>query len=468
MKWRGAEGKGTPSADAGAMLRRLVVIAVLGLIAPWAGAQGGAPPQAPVFVIAIEGTIDLGLAPFVRRVLDEAARAKASHVILDIDTFGGRVDAAVAIRDALLAARIETVAFVDKRAISAGALIALACHRLAMSDASTIGAATPVRMGGPGQGTQPVEEKTVSYLRKEFGATAQARGRPALVAEAMVDADVAIADLVEKGKLLTLTTSEAIDAKLAEFRADTLDALLDRLSVAQAEVRRITPNWAEQVVRALTHPIVSSLLLTVGMLGILIELRTPGFGLPGALGLGSIAAFFWGHWLVQLAGWEELLLFTAGVLLLAAEVFVVPGFGIVGALGIGAILGGLILAMLGAGVTWSFAGAIVARVVFALLAALAASLVALRFLPRLPFGRQLILQTELGPGAGASSEEHGAGGWIGRRGRAVSTLRPAGTADFDGERREVFADAGWIAPDTAIEVIRTEGPRLVVRRLDGV
>src|SRR3990172_10583985 len=119
----------------------------------------------------MEGVIDLGLAPFVQRVLDEATEAGAAAVILEINTFGGRVDAAVQIRDALLNARIRTIAFVNKRAISAGALISLAAQHIVMAEGGTIGAATPVQVGDSGTSTQPVSEKTVSYVRKEFRAT---------------------------------------------------------------------------------------------------------------------------------------------------------------------------------------------------------------------------------------------------------------------------------------------------------
>jgi len=131
-----------------------------------------------VYVAPIEGIIDLGVAPFVQRVLDEATDAGATAVFLEINTFGGRIDAAVLIRDALLNARVRTVAFVNKRAISAGALIALAAENIVMADGGTIGAATPVQIGQPGSPAQPVEEKTLSFVRKEFRATAESRKRP--------------------------------------------------------------------------------------------------------------------------------------------------------------------------------------------------------------------------------------------------------------------------------------------------
>lgn len=434
------------------------------------GAVSSTPVASPsvrpvVYVVPINGVIDLGLAPFVERVLAEAEREQAAAVILEIDTFGGRVDAAVLIRDALLRAKVRTVAFVNKRAISAGALISLAAERIVMAEGGTIGAATPVEIGAPGTPAQPVAEKTVSYMRKEFRATAESRKRPPLLAEAMVDADVEIAGISDKGKLLTLTTNEALQHKLIDARADTLDALLAFLALADADVRHTSPTWAENLVRFFTHPTVSSLLMTIGLLGIIVEIRTPGFGVPGALGIASLAVFFWGHWLVQLAGWEELLLVGSGLALLLIEVFVTPGFGVVGLLGITTLIGGLGLSVVGAGATMATVFAALGRVAMSLLLALAASLALLRFLPRLPFGQQLILQTELPAEAGYASAPTTDSRWLGTIGTAVSSLRPAGIAQLDGDRVDVVSDGEFIDAGVRIEVDRVDGNRIVVRRV---
>ncbi len=446
---------------------RLFLLA-LGLPGALAPAFAQEKPAPLVYVAPVEGIIDLGLAPFIQRVLDEAVKAGAAAVILDINTFGGRVDAAVQIRDALLNARIRTVAFVNKRAISAGALIALAAETLVMGGGGTIGAATPVQAGQPGAAAQPVSEKTVSYVRKEFRATAESRKRPPLIAEAMVDPDVAIRGVIEKGKLLTLTTEEALKHKVADFRADTLESALEKLGLGGAQLRRASPNWAENVVRFLTHPVISSLLITIAMLGIIIEIRTPGFGVPGGLGVASLALFFWGHWLVQLAGWEELLLAAAGVILLAIEVFVIPGFGIAGVLGIVAILAGLILSLVGAGDTSEVILMAAGRVIFSLMIALMASLVILRFLPRLPFGRQLILERGLAAAKGYASAPESDAQWLGKRGRASSPLRPAGIAEIDGQRVDVVSDGELIDAGQFIEVFRVDGNRIVVRHMTNI
>jgi membrane-bound serine protease (ClpP class) len=320
------------------------------------------------------------------------------------------------------------------------------------------------RWGSPARRRKPVEEKTVSYVRKEFRATAEARKRPPLIAEAMVDSDVEIPGVIEKGKLLTLTTQEALKHKIADFRADTIQEVLNQLGVPGAEMRHVSPNWAENLVRFFTHPIVSSLLITIGMLGIILELRTPGFGVPGALGISSIALFFWGHWLVQLAGWEELLLFGTGLVLLFLEMFVIPGFGVAGVAGIGALLAGLSLSLIGGGATWDFILKAVGRVIFSLLLAVVGSLVLLRFLPRLPFGKRLILETGLGAGEGYASPPETDRQWLSKQGKAISPLRPSGVADVDGQRVNVVSDGEFIEVGAQIVVSRVDGNRIVVRR----
>ncbi len=416
----------------------------------------------PVYVISIEGTIDLGLAPFLSRTVREAEAAGAAAVLLEINTFGGRVDAAVAMRDALLNSPVRTIAFVNQRAISAGALIALACNTLIMTTGGTIGAASPVVGGGTGE-TQPASEKSVSYVRSEFRATAEARNRPPDVAEAMVDADVEIAGVIAKGKLLTLTTSQALELKVADLTADTLDAALAAAGLAHAEARMARQTWAESLVRFLTNPIVSSLLLTVGMLGLLVEIRTPGFALPGTIGLLSLGLFFWGHWIVQLAGWEELLLVTLGVSLLALEVFVIPGTTVAGIAGIVALVAGLGMALVGAGATASVIIAALGRVAISILVAMAGAFALFGALPRLPFGRRLVLDAGMPADVGYVSAPESDRRWLGRTGVALSPLRPAGIAEIDDTRLDVVSDGGFIDAGSGIEVTRVDGNRIVVR-----
>ncbi len=444
------------------MSRRLLAASLLLLAVAGAWERATAqPPRPVVYVMPIEGLIDLGVAPFLARTIREAQEAGAAAVLLDINTFGGRVDAAVAMRDTLVNAPVRTIAFINPRAISAGALIALATETIVMTSGGTIGAATPVVSGG--SQPQVADEKTISYVRKEFGATAERRGRPPRLAEAMVDADVEIPDVVAKGKLLTLTTSEALTNKVADFTADTLSEALAVAGLRDADIRLSSQTWAETFVRFLTNPVVSSLLMTVGMLGLLVEIRTPGFALPGTVGLLSLALFFWGHWIVQLAGWEELLLVATGVILLALELFVIPGFGVAGIGGIVALAAGLGMTLVGAGATTSVIIGAFGRVAISILLALAGGLALLRMLPRLPFGRRLVLDAEMGAEQGYTSPPESDRLQLGRTGTALSPLRPAGVAEIEGSRVDVVSDGGFIEAGATIEVTRVDGNRVVVR-----
>ena len=416
-----------------------------------------------VYVVPVKGGIDLGLVSFIQRVLHEAGHDHAQAVVLEVNTFGGRVDAAVLIRDALLESTVPTVAFVNKRAISAGALISLAAETIAMADGSTIGAATPVQTGLPGAPAQPVAEKTVSYMRKEFRATAETRKRPGLIAEAMVDTDVEIEHVVEKGKLLTLTTKEALTLTIANVRANTLEQVLQSLNLVDAEVRHMSETWAESFVRFLTHPVVSSLLMTLGFLGLILEIRMPGFGLPGILGLISLTLFFGGHEFVHLAGLEEALLIGMGLILIGVEVFIIPGFGLFGILGIVALLAGAGFSLVGAEATGEVVVEAIGQVAGALLVAIIMGLVALRLFPRLPVSKRLVLDKKLTAEEGYESISDHDRQWLGQHGTSISDLRPAGIAYFNGQRVDVISEGEFIQAGQWIEVIHVTGNRIVVQ-----
>jgi membrane-bound serine protease (ClpP class) len=195
------------------------------------------------------------------------------------------------------------------------------------------------------------------------------------------------------------------------------------------------------------------------------EIRTPGFGVPGALGILSISLFFWGHWLVQLAGLEELLLVGAGLLLLTLEVFVIPGFGITGILGIASLLAGLSLSVVGGGASWEFILGAVGQVIFSLLLAVIGSLLLFRFLPHLPWGRRLILETGLDAGAGLDAAPEQDRQWLGKLGTVISPLRPAGIAEIGGERIDVVSDGEFIEQGEQVAINRVDGNRMVVRRI---
>jgi len=250
---------------------------------------------------------------------------------------------------------------------------------------------------------------------------------------------------------------------VAELTADTLDAALAAAGLPNADVRLARQTWAETLVRFLTHPVVSSLLMTVGLLGLLVEIRTPGFAMPGAIGVLSLGLFFWGHWIVQLAGWEELLLVSIGVLLLALEVFVLPGITVAGIAGIVALVAGLAMTLVGAGATVSAIITALGRVAISILLAMAGAFALFRVLPRLPFGRRLVLETGMDAERGYVSAPDSDHRWLRRTGTVVSPLRPSGIAEIDGTRVDVVSEGGFVETGTSVDVIRVDGNRIVVR-----
>lgn len=438
------------------MIRRRVVelTLLMGVVGTPALAQ-----QAPaVFRVPVTGTIELGLAPFIERSLGEAGAQGAVAVILDIDTPGGRVDAAERISDAISDSEVPVYAFVNRRAFSAGALIALSTRGVYMRPGSVIGAVTPVDGSG-----HKAPEKIVSAMRSEMRALAEMRGLEPRVAEAMVDEDVEIPGVVDAGKLLTLTTEEAVDLGYAT-EVDDLDALLGVLGHQDARVTTASVNWAERVVRFFSHPIVAPFLLSLGFLGLIVEIKTPAFGMAGAAGLLSLALFFGSHMIVGLAGLEDVLVFGAGLVLLGVEVFVIPGFGLFGILGAVAILGGAYMSLLGGLPTvpdFTRAGLVMTTT---LLLILVSAWTLVRSLP----GRSrlaksgVFLLSRTDRDIGYESAPH-RDDLVGREGRAITDLRPSGTGLFGEERVDVVSESEWIAEGTPIRVVSAEGYRHVVR-----
>jgi membrane-bound serine protease (ClpP class) len=429
---------------------------------------GGAGQE--VIIIPITGTIDLGLAPFVARVLEEHPDAAA--VILDVDTFGGRVDAAVKIRDAVLDADVPTIAYVHPRAISAGALISYACDHLVFASGGSMGAATPITIGADG-GAESVDEKMTSYMRAEMRSTAEANDRDGDLAEAMVDRTIVIDGVVDDTKLLTATTETAVRIGLADSVQDSLGEVLTELGLEKAERITSEASWAEEISRILTDPTVSGLLMSIGMLGLMIELYSPGFGLPGAVGLSCLGAFFGGHLIADLAGAEELVLLVMGLVALGVEVFVIPGFGIVGVIGIGFIVAALSLSMVGMplDVSWQlgFLTDAIRNVLVSIAGAIVAMALLIKFLPTRALPNWLILRTQLGdkppqpPPTGADFQSApDRSDLVGVQGVAETDLRLSGKGRLQGRIVDVVSEHEYIKKGAAIVVIAVEGVRVVV------
>ena len=296
-----------------------------------------------IYVVPIQDVIDLGIPSLVSRGISLAESNNADMIIFDIDTFGGRVDAATQIKDSISSTNIETIAFINRRAISAGSLISLSCDKIYMTGGATIGATSVVDMSGSKQ-----SEKSQSYMREEMAATAEKSGKNPNIARGMVDEELSFEYLVvdgdslkvddiegrKEGKLITLTTELALKYGIADGKGETIEELLSSLEINEYDITTVDENWSENVVRILTNPTVSSLLTTFGTIGVISELYSAGWGVGGTIGIICLTLALGAGYLTQLASSTDILVILLGILLLFVEAVAIPGFGIFGITGI--------------------------------------------------------------------------------------------------------------------------------------
>ena len=452
-----------------------LVLGVTGFLNPAAlAAQGGAK----VIVIEAHETIDRGLAPYIKRILKSAHDDETHTVILEIDTPGGRLDSALEIKNAILGSTVPVVAFVNREAFSAGALIAIAAHKIYMTPGGALGAATPMEQSGI-----KADEKIVSAVRAAFRSTAEYRDRNPDIAEAMVDDSVVLEGIVEKGKLLTLTSGDALKLGFVDGEVEDLEELLEVLGLSDATVDRTSPSWAELVARFVTNPMLASLLISLGFLGLLSELMSPGFGLSGLGGIILLGVFFWGHLLAGLAGWETVALVGLGLVLIGVEVFLVPGFGFAGITGIALSTVGLFFTLVGPEPGAADFQRAVLTLIGSLTLTVVSGFVILRYVSRGRLFGSLVLRGSLpaGPGTKVGSrfswnpmpQDNSSvaigptrGSLVGTRGQTQTDLHPSGIALIDNQRLSVISEGGFIASGTTVEVIADEGYRRIVRPIE--
>ena len=308
-----------------------------------------------VYVVPIQNTIDLGIPAFVNRAVNAAENNAAELLVFEINTFGGRVDAATQIKDAISSTDIQTVAFINKRAISAGSLISLSCDKIYMTPGATIGATSVVDMSGEKQ-----SEKAQSYMREEMGATAESSGKNVTIARGMVDEELSFEYLVvegdsvkvddiegrKEGKLITLTTELALKYKIADGESESIEDVIADLNIENYDIIILDENWSEDLVRFLTDPVVSSLLTTFGTIGIISELYSAGWGIGGTIGIVCLTLALGAGYLTKLASATDLLIIFSGLALLLVEFLAIPGFGIFGIAGLIILFYGLYLLLI--------------------------------------------------------------------------------------------------------------------------
>ena len=442
-------------------------------------ATPGAPaPVGPVFVIPIHGPVSEPQFFFLRRALKEAQRANASAVILDVDTLGGRVDAAMDEMDALLSTRIPTIAFVNTKAISAGSLISLAAKRIYMHPNAVIGASAVV--GGAGEDLkETMKEKSTSMVAAKARGAAKASGHPEDVAEAFVrkESEVKRGDVVVDSKDTLLTLNAADAAKiydgqplLAIGTAESIEEVIKSAGLT-GEVRHIAPTGFETIASWLT--MISPLLLIGGIACGYIEFKMPGFGIFGICSIICFALFFASYFVAGLAGWEAVVIFSIGVLLVLGELFLHPGTMIPGLIGVLMIFGSLVWAMVD---HWPGTPAIptseelrrpMMNLVIALLGGGVLMAVIAKFLPQTSIFRRLVLATSSASGPAITVPVVNFELHAGDTGVAATTLRPSGKATFNGDAHDVITDGDFIREGTSVRVVSVDGMRVVVEAVSG-
>jgi len=457
-----------------------------------------------VVVIPMEGLIDKGLYDSLVRRVEESKAYDPALLVFHIDTYGGLVDAAIEITDEIGGLdEPKTVAFVPTKAYSAGAMIAMGAREIVLTPNASIGDAAPVTQSP--EGPQIVGEKAQSPVRSIFRKYAQRNGYPEALVESMVTPELEVIEVtwkdgtveymlagefedlaeaekadveksrtvVREGEILTLTASEAEEYGIARFVVADIDEMLEKYSLTGARLVTLEVNWSEAMVRWLNDPRIASVILLLGILGVYMEFKVPGFGLPGIVGIICFATFFGSKHLSGMAAYWEILLFVVGLVLLGVEIFVIPGFGVAGFLGITFIILGLVLALIPANITLApldvdFLARAGAYFIATLVAAFIIGAVLAKWLPRTPVVGKFYLG-EPEPQAVAHAEgailTSGKKGLIGKIGRAETPLRPAGRAKIGGEYYDVTTQGDMVARGEEIEVIKVRGNNIIVKSI---
>ncbi|MFF2497505.1 nodulation protein NfeD [Peribacillus sp. NPDC058075] len=429
----------------------VLLFGLLFTVSPFGGSTVSAN-QKIVYHVPIEETVEKGLSAFLERALTTAEAADADLVVFEVNTPGGAVDAAGEIAKLLSDSPIKTVAYVNNRALSAGAYISLSADEIYMVPSATMGSAAVIDSTGNAAG-----KKAQSYWLAAMKTAAEQNGRDPIYAQAMADVDIDLPEYgAEKGKLLTFTAEQAKKAGYSEGTVSGKAELYSILGVEDADIRSIEESFPEKLARFLTNPIVVPILLTIAGIGIVMELFSPGFGIPGVIGITSLVLFFYGHLVAGITGYESLAMFIIGVILVLIEFFI-PG-GIIGLLGFTAIVGSLFLA------TGDPVHMTISLLIAVTVSILVFILLVKVFGKQMKFFRKMILTDATKTEQGYVSNPNRLD-LLGVEGKALTDLRPSGTALVKDERVDVVTEGSFISKGSSIVIIKVEGSRVVVREI---
>lgn len=397
-----------------------------------------------VYVVNVKGEINPGMYYYVKKAVEKAESEGADAVLFEIDTFGGRVDSAVDISNIIVSSSIPTIAFVNKKAESAGVLISISCDKIYMTQGSTIGSAETI----------PNTEKNISYWTSQLKTVAEQKGRNPHIVAAMADKSIEIKGLIEKGKLLNLTNNKAKEIKFIDGISKTRKNIYDDLKMPMTKEKVLENSVFEKIINIITSSYIAPMLLSLGFVGMIVELITPGFGVGGIISLLGFSLFFGGSVLGGSSSSFVLLLFLLGMIFLILEAMA-PGFGIFGIGGIVSIVLSIIMA------SNSVLQAFI-YIVLAFIVTIVTVIFALRKLPRRKISKTLFLNTELNKQEGfISSKENDE--YINKEGISASDLRPSGKIEIDGVILDAISQNTFIEKGKLIKVIKVEGSKIIVK-----
>ncbi len=430
-----------------------------------------AQTPAKVYYYTIDDNIAKPMQRKTEKAVKDAEAMKADYLFLEINTFGGELDAADKIRTLLLNAPMPTLVFVNNNAASAGALISIACDSIYMSPGASIGAASVVNQNG-----EIMPDKYQSYMRSLMRSTAETNGRDPDIAQAMVDPDVEVKGVSEKGKVLTFTSEEAIKHGYCQGEASTREEVLASAGINSYEIVEQELTWIDKFINFLVNPAVSGLLIMCIIGGIYFELQSPGIGFPLAIAILGALLYFAPHYLEGLAAHWEILLFIGGLILIMLEIFVIPGFGVAGISGIVLVLAAFILTMVfNIGFKFEFNPSLDAATQIGKSTAIVVLSTAAGFFLSIWLGKKLImaetpfgtmaLNTRMDTDKGFVAQDMSMQHYVGKTGTAATFMRPAGKINIDGEIIEAESDHGLIDKGEPIIVTKFENAQLVVKKL---
>jgi Membrane-bound serine protease (ClpP class) len=434
-----------------------------------------------IYKIAIKQEIHQASQRTLVKGLQAARDAGADFIILQINTYGGAVDAADSMRTAILHEKVPVIAFIDNQAVSAGALISIACDSVYMSSGASFGSASVVNGTG-----QLMPEKYQSFMRSMMRATAEAHGkklqikdgdslwvwhRDPAIAEAMVGSKTGIDGLIDTSQVLNFTSSEAMTHGYCEGSANSVQEVIQALGISEYEYQEYKAGFLDKLIGLLLLPIVQGLLLMMIMGGIYFELQSPGIGFPLAAAVTAAIIYFAPLYLEGMAEYWELIIVVLGVGLLLVEVFFFPGFGLAGISGAALLFTGLVLAMVDNNIFY-FEGPfpwirLLSPLAVVSLAGLMSMLMLIYFVNKfypMSIFNKIVLRTELantGGFVGVSTKE---AELVGNRATVFADLKPAGKIIIGNKLYEAVAEYGMIEKGASVRITRDEGGRLYCER----